>query len=352
MFTGLNYPWMNYGWDFGVPPPGWRAIDSWRADLADQLPRWRELGINIVRWFILADGLSLAPPDTNDGLVWRMDEIAPLSQPLLDDFECMLGYFSPDLQVMPVVFDFPVAFPGLARRTADSVADIWRTGPRRPGLPHGFVKGGRADIVRNPRISMQFLERVLAPLLERSRPYRSHVFAWEVINEPEWIVQGALLGRRWHGLPEHLKVSPESMTEFLRMALGLIEAEGFRSTIGFTNARMLSAWHARLSPFLSEGSGYLPQFHYYPRKDEPLPQALGPLVLGEFSTSRDDSENPHAADWPDLGPQEQSLEKRLALLSARGYLAAFPWSYRARDAASGAWEETLTGLARYRSQDL
>src|SRR5262245_4191321 len=112
MLVGLNYPWMNYGWDFGVPPPGWRAAESWQSEIREQLPRWRELGIRAVRWFILADGMSLSRPQPDPiwDLDWRMDEVAAPEAALLDDFECMLSCFSPDVQVLPVVLDFPCAF--------------------------------------------------------------------------------------------------------------------------------------------------------------------------------------------------------------------------------------------------
>ena len=350
MLIGLNYPWMNYGWDFGVPPPGWRAESSWQEEIAAQVPRWRELGIGVVRWFLLADGLALGAPRPASGQVygldWRLEELPPLSAAFLDDFECLLQCFSPEVQLLPVVLDFPVAFPGQARRATEEIARIWRTEHTRPGLPHGTVKGGRADLFRNPGIARDFVHRALGPLLERSRLYRRNIFAWEVINEPEWIVRGSRLGRPWHGLQEHVKVPAESMLEFCRSALNRIEDEGYRSTIGFTSAGMLAKW----SDVLGGVPGYLPQHHHYPSKEEALPPDARGMLLGEFSTSVPrDRENAHARPWPELAGDRQGLEHRLALASARGYEAAFPWSYRARDAASGDWAAIADGLERYRS---
>ena len=61
MQVGVNYPWFDYGWDFGLGPPAWRAGRStpgWYAEIDDHLRLFQSLGISVVRWFILADGLT------------------------------------------------------------------------------------------------------------------------------------------------------------------------------------------------------------------------------------------------------------------------------------------------------
>jgi hypothetical protein len=332
MLAGLNYPWMNYGWDFGVPPPGWRSPVSWQDDISAQLPHWRKLGVSVVRWFILADGLNLSREHSLDAA-------------FLDDFACMLGSFSPEVQVLPVLLDFPTAFPALDARASEQTLQIWRAEGEAPRLPYGYFKGGRSDIFNDPAISRQFVQGVLDPLLEISRAYRENVFAWEVINEPEWIVRRRRLGRTWGGLPEHAKVSAASMAEFFRVALARIASEGFSSTIGFTCARMLSAWTREIGPLIGDLDGFLPQHHYYPGPQDYLEALEGSTILGEFSTRQQEGDdNPHARSWPELPPGRQSLSDRLTLAAERGYSLALPWSYRARDAASGPWEETRAAL--------
>ena len=61
MRVGLNYPWVDYGWDFGLAPPSWRGADRdprWVGLIDDDLRRFQALGITVLRWFILADGLT------------------------------------------------------------------------------------------------------------------------------------------------------------------------------------------------------------------------------------------------------------------------------------------------------
>jgi hypothetical protein len=57
----VNYPWFDYGWDFGPAPPGWRqgrTTPFWYDALDGQLRHLEALGISVLRWFILADGLA------------------------------------------------------------------------------------------------------------------------------------------------------------------------------------------------------------------------------------------------------------------------------------------------------
>jgi hypothetical protein len=52
MLVGVNYPWLDYGWDFGLGPPPWRGTLT--------TPRWYaksigachlyDLGLGVVRW--------------------------------------------------------------------------------------------------------------------------------------------------------------------------------------------------------------------------------------------------------------------------------------------------------------
>src|SRR5687767_13713834 len=47
MEVGVNYPWFDYGWDFGLAPPGWRggqADPRWYAEIdATEVWTWRGL---------------------------------------------------------------------------------------------------------------------------------------------------------------------------------------------------------------------------------------------------------------------------------------------------------------------
>ncbi|MDQ3012822.1 MAG: hypothetical protein M3X11_19205, partial [Acidobacteriota bacterium] len=68
LLVGINYPWIDYGWDFGDPPAAWVNAQNllvWRQQkrnrTVEDFPRFADLGLFAVRWFIL-------PDDTNYGI--------------------------------------------------------------------------------------------------------------------------------------------------------------------------------------------------------------------------------------------------------------------------------------------
>ena len=55
--VGVNYPWKNYVWDFGMGPYSY-SESKWKKAVQEDLTQLKNLGIFAVRWFILADGLT------------------------------------------------------------------------------------------------------------------------------------------------------------------------------------------------------------------------------------------------------------------------------------------------------
>jgi hypothetical protein len=49
-----------------------------------------------------------------------------------------------------------------------------------------WIKQGRADAIADPATRLMFLDLVLEPLLQVSQQYGDVIYAWELINEPEW----------------------------------------------------------------------------------------------------------------------------------------------------------------------
>src|SRR5689334_1759369 len=96
MEIGVNYPWCNYGWDFGDFPCRETSRPNWKRYILEDLQKFQKLGISVVRWFILGDGLVLgssreAPHrDKKNPLFWRFDDVPPLSKSFIDDFQSLL----------------------------------------------------------------------------------------------------------------------------------------------------------------------------------------------------------------------------------------------------------------------
>jgi hypothetical protein len=328
MLVGINYPWIDYGWDFGDPPSAWVAAEDrpgWREKKNKQIEEdfglFAEQGISAVRWFLMGDGLNygmaeFAPRETAKG--WRFDPLPagdPFYSRLADDFEFVLQICrSNSLKLFPSLIDFSWC------RQGTPIADS-------PGI----IKGGRCDVVRDPEKRRAFFDRILDPLLGLSMRYRDSIYAWELINEPEWVVRNF---RPWWRQGRDCKVSRKEMREFITEGLHRVNAweldtggSAFRSSIGFGHWESLDAWDA-------ENLGItLRQFHYYAQQNRELPCFAGasdrPCVVGEFATAA-------GKDWPDLKilNQDQTVTNRLRCIENKRYPACFLWSARAMDPAT------------------
>jgi hypothetical protein len=325
MRVGVNYPWFDYGWDFGTPPPGWRDREGprWADHLDAHLERFLDLGIRVVRWFVLGDGLTYgaganAPHLDVSGRAprWRFEPPA-LDDAFLADFGALLERFarvngaaSTDrLALLPVLVDFKTFEPGM-----------W------PVADTGWVKGGRADVVNEDAARQAFLERVLQPLLTVSQSVPPEtLYAWEVMNEPEWITSG------WHPhvLRRWLPVEGNAMRSFLEDAAGRIRQAGFKATIGFARVETI----ARTGLYADVN-----QFHHYTRGSRRLRRhkfsSEHPAILGEFATSSAEDR------WPELEGTDQRVLNRLRTADRLGYPLALPWSFRAQDRCTS-WNLTV-----------
>lgn|GEM_PF-1074261 len=332
--VGINYPWIDYAWDFGHPPAAWIAaqdLDGWRIkkrhQIVEDFRAFAEMGLFAVRWFLLADGLSYGTgneaPQELDGQ-WTFDPLPrehSFHQQLCDDFEFVLKTCA-DLQLkfVPSLIDFHWCHRGTV---VDAKAKI--------------IKGARAEIVCDEVKRTEFLDNVLEPLLERSLNYHDMIYAWELINEPEWVTEtpSFFSFRR----DQNKTVKLEEMLEFIAAGTARINdrrlpdgSPAFRSTVGFAHWDTIEKWDsARLGVTL-------PQFHYYaPDRRQIPPSDLTSgtdCFIGEFATT-------FHRGWPELQERDftGTISARLRCLEEKGYAAAFLWSARATDDATH-WMES------------
>ena len=321
MLVGVNYPWFDYGWDFGLGPPAWRGgrtIPRWYDEIDNHLALFHDLGLTVVRWFILGDGLTYgrgdaAPrPDPLRPGQWRFNP-PPLDADHLAHFRELLVRFSrfnantdTPVQLLPVLIDFGFCEPGVRPVDAADAAD--------PMQDPGWVKCGRADILIDPSKRTRFFEGVLEPLLGLSQEHRDALYAWELMNEPDWVTNG------WH--PDHRNNHPigeASMRAFLEDGKQRIRRARFKPTIGFSLLATLE--RSRITAEIN-------QFHHYPAGARRLaPHTFSPefpAIVGEFATAETDI-------WPELARTDQSVLARLTHLEALGYPLALPWSFRTKD---------------------
>ncbi len=329
MRIGINYPWIHCGWDFGDPPAAWVArehLSAWREEKRRQIEKdfqyFASQGIFAVRWFLLADGVNYGTGEfapQKAGKDWTFEPLPPghpFYRSFQDDFEFVLSVCQTNgLKLFPSLIDFRWCQRGMP------IA----------GSPE-LVKGGRYDIVRDSRKRQAFFERILDPLLDASIRYRDAIFAWELINEPEWVV------RRLWSRNANRNVTHGEMKEFIadgnrRIAAKRLDDGGraFQTSVGFAHWESFDQWDA------GQLGITLHQFHYYAQRNCALPSGLHtiehPCVVGEFATAA-------GLDWPELKAQnkDQTITNRLSCIEGKGYPACFLWSARAMDPATR-WTE-------------
>src|SRR3954471_5041073 len=281
---GANLPWITYG-DFGAnawQPAG--GVQTRLETLAAALDRVAMVGIRRIRWFLLCDGragILFAP----DGTPLGLDEW------FFADVDAALDAAAErDIEIMFVLLDF-----------------LWCDHAR---IEAGVQLGGRCDVLRDGVMRASLLNNVLAPILERYGR-NPHVFAWDIINEPEWVTCGLGAARR------RPCVAVDAMREFVGDAAALVHRYTVHDvTVGSASTAWLRTW-------LGLGLDFY-QTHWYRQLESRSPLAtpvseLGldrPVVLGELPSR--------------VAPAE--LQQILDTARLAGYSAAFLWSVLADDA--------------------
>ncbi len=309
IYVGINYPWNNYGWDFGNPPPGWNNPD-WKLQVENDIKEAKILGISIMRWFILGDGLTYGTGIDSPSYHLPEDKYH-FDPPLLStypkiksDFEWVLQTFRKyGMKLIPSLLDFHCCDNGIS-------------------VSSGYVKGGRFDIMIYVSKRTALINNLLNPLLDLSSNYKDVIYAWEVMNEPELA----------------LNTSNQQKIDFVYSCINAINKKGFISTVGFQKYTTIDSWNIKKVPYLGIK---LLQYHYYPENmTEKIPYATSstPCIIGEFETGK-------TRKWPDI--ISQSMYDKLKLIEHEGYSVALPWSMRGKDDATNWSQPTKDSIFKY-----
>lgn len=279
------------------------------------LANLKKLGFQVIRWFLLGNGNSYGPapiqfqPLPNRAhFDYHFTPPAVIDKRFRRDFEELLRRFQKaEMQIIPSLISFEF---GSSKRAGLA---------GKPGQGYG----GRADVIRDKDKRKVFLDTMLAELLAASAPFKSQIYAWEVINEPCWLCSqyGPLSIQPWISRPP--EVTDGQMSAFLEDAVGRINKAGFPSTVG----------HRYFSDLRRYPTGTVPQFHYYAEyrwyiQSDPdgitgnnLFSGNPKPILGEF----DSAANRFGDAWTkDLGGKDSTVE-RLKLLDKEGCDLAMLW---------------------------
>ncbi len=216
--TGVNYPWRHYGGDFG--PTLWgshHGIVSASTAIAADLRELAAAGVEAVRWFVFTDargGLDIDaqgwPAGFRDGTLADLDALCALA-------------LAAGVRLVPVLFDHTLAF--------------------HPTPVAGVVVGGHRAWLADPEGQSRLLEAVIAPLARRygrggtQARLGEAVLAWDLLNEPDWLVTELYPSRRVEPMPFDV------LAAWLRDAAGELHRAGAGAvTVGGARLRFASWW--------------------------------------------------------------------------------------------------------------
>lgn len=283
--VGVNYPWRNYGGDFGATVWGvHEGVSTAQANKAiDQdFEQIAKVGFQVVRWFIFCDGRGGLKFSKEGGVIG-------LDEQVLADIDAAIALAEKHkLRIIFVLLDFNFAQPA-----------VWYAGKRI---------GGHRKIIEKPTLTTSFQNNALEPIL-KAFGQSTTVAAWEIINEPEWVMTAFPY---W----QTSKIANERFVTFVRSTALFIKARATQPvTVGSATLSDLHYWSNCDLDFL--------QFHHYPatkaKKLVSTPVAnLGykiPVILGEFPT----------------GNTRIDANVFIDQMHSNGYLGALAWSFRASD---------------------
>ena len=283
-FLAVNYPWLDYGCDFGRSPWGYSgvALPQSRDTVAADFARIHSAGVSVVRWFLLCDGRS--------GIRYENGIPAASDEFLFQDVAAALDLASQSsLQLCFSLFDF------LWLQTPDA------PDPALPGRAALQFAGGRQAL----------FQKILVPLF---REFRSHpaLFAWEIVNEPEWAIP------EFQPSPKATLWLANARSFFSEIAQAIRDEARVRATLGSARLQWVRAWSAIGLDLL--------QAHYYPHLERDqnrslvqqlaaLSEARQRLWLGELPAN-------------DPSTPEYSLTAALTVCREAGLAGAGIWRWR------------------------
>lgn len=281
--VGINYPWINYGWDLGQAPFGSRTqcgFSSLQPKLERDFSKLHESGIKVVRVFLLGD--------LRAGVVYDKGKMpVGLDLCVAKDLAALTEAASKcGVQLMPVLIDFLIGDGTLDREYG---AKRWKEGE----APHFLIES-------EPRRA--FIENVLRPIIRQLNQAKQVIYAVDIANEIE-------------NAPAVAAHFSEVMV-FVRQVRELIrqEAPEVKVTLGSRDRDdLVRHW--------AETGWDVAQCHYYDKMAEEEDRSLDfpagklgltePVIVGEVEPS--------------------DIPGKLETIWKNGYSAAFFWSFRGTD---------------------
>ena len=291
---GVNYAWHTFGADFGGNQAWNQPGIAAEPAVESELRTMAENGINVVRWWLWpdfrGDGVTFDASDTPTGLggTALTDLARALELAEANDMYLMLTFFSFD-NFRPTRMESELRVRGIHPIVTDDT--------KRRAL----------------------IENVVVPVARavEASPLKDRVIAWDLINEPEWAINGESMyggDPMFDPMPDLESVTHAQMEVFLRDVGTALRANSKALiTVGATAIKWAHAWSKLDLDFH--------QFHmydwvnmYWPYNKSPKDYGLDdkPVVMGEF---------------PLNGLTGVSYSQLLESWFGNGYAGALGWAF-------------------------
>jgi hypothetical protein len=319
--NGINVPWNSFGSDVGTHYE-WGALYS-PSFFTTFFQACQSNGVNCARLWIHCDGRS-SPEFDNSGNVTGLDTN------FFSNFDDIFKIAaSCNVMIMPCLWSF------------DMTKDFTSTAGKYAGL--------HADLIKDTTKTRSYINNALVPMVKRYAN-TCNLFAWEIINEPEWSISGP-------GTTTQL-VSAAEMERFCAMIAEAIHANSNKMvTVGSACLKWCSSrqppaeaqyWNdSALKTAYNKPGAVLDfyQIHYYDwmfNADwgyDPF-QALKTPAYWKLDKPVLIGESPAAAG-------QYTMKQMVDSAFAHGYAGIMPWSYNANDGV-GTWNACKNELKTFR----
>jgi hypothetical protein len=282
---GINYPWLNFGTDFGSGGFGHLANPGQvQADMAT----FANAGGHFLRWWVWVDG-RYDPLFGSNGQVTGFDPL------FFSDLDTGLQYAADN----HIYLDLTLLDTSLL----DAVQSV-----------NGVQEGGHRALVTDATVQQSLLDNALKPLLQHiaASSYKDFVLAYDIMNEPERLLPGG-----WGPTADYVTVS--QMQTFVKNCASYIHTYGggALATVGSAAKTWMGLGLDFYCAHYNNGPGQ-------PGGMQPPPPyaSLGldkPCVVEEFTTADVSFGLNDTAQW--------SAEWWLNTIYNDGYAGALGWAW-------------------------
>jgi hypothetical protein len=358
---GLNYPWREYGWDFGglpqrkendqtLPAAGGVSGESITACELD-FKTMRKAGVSVVRWFVFCDGRG--------GIEFKKNA----KDPTIDEEPQRLNpYVLPDVRQA-----LQIAAKNHVYLVLSLLNHSWsfQSTPLSPANPH-IRAGGHGQVLLKREWRRALLENVILPFITDAFVHNHpNLLAIEFMNEPELIIADLEPQRPSRSKDGKLnsgvvdtdmipspRMKPKEFSEFLEWVAEVQAAVHAQTTAAFTIGCRKLAFARHWLGILDPKRDFM-QIHYWAKllgeehKPDTPPevdlyhkswQELTrqwnkeiPVVWGEFTAHKDEGGYNDGQGVP----LRISLESYLQKAYLTGFAGALPWAFGRMNVKSG-----------------